>query len=128
MAEQLKIFFSPALVRRLADDIGRAQPSFAKRAFIRTATAGLEDLELLARGKHIADALARYLPDKYPAGVEVLPRSLGPEHNTDELVGVGMSPFFYLPHTNFIAERGAFRSPSTPPENRTPENTPSKSS
>jgi 3-methyladenine DNA glycosylase AlkC len=33
-------------------------------------------------------------------------RSLGPEHATDELLGVGMAPFFYLPHTIFIAERG----------------------
>jgi hypothetical protein len=27
----------------------------------------------------------------------VLLRSLGPEHATDELLGVGMAPFFYSP-------------------------------
>ena len=32
--------------------------------------------------------------------------SLGPEHATDELLGVGMAPFFYLPHTLFVAEHG----------------------
>ena len=32
--------------------------------------------------------------------------SLGPEHASDELLGVGMAPFFYLPHTLFVAERG----------------------
>lgn len=37
---------------------------------------------------------------------DVLLRSLGPEHATDELMGAGMAPFFYLPHVLFVAERG----------------------
>ena len=36
----------------------------------------------------------------------MLVRSLGPEHASDELVGAGMAPFFYLPHVLFVAERG----------------------
>ena len=106
MAEQLKTFFSPALVRRLSGDIARVHPAFDSRAFIRDATRGLDDLELLDRGKHIARALAKHLPQDYAAAIDVLLRSLGPEHATDELVGVGMGPFFYLPHTLFVAERG----------------------
>ena len=106
MAEQLKTFFSPALVRRLSGDIARVHPAFDSRAFIRDATRGLDDLELLDRGKHIARALAKHLPKEYPAAVDVLLRSLGPEHATDELVGVGMGPFFYLPHTLIVAELG----------------------
>ncbi len=106
MAEQLKTFFSPSLVRRLASDIARVHAEFATRAFIRDATNGLGDLELLDRGKHIAHALARYLPADYPKAIAVLLRSLGPEHASDELIGVGMAPFFYLPHTTFVAERG----------------------
>ena len=106
MADQLKTFFSPALVRRLAADIARAEPAFPSRAFIKQASDGLEDLELLDRGKHIARALAAHLPADYARAVEVLLRSLGPEHGTDELVGVGMAPFFYLPHTLFVAEHG----------------------
>ena len=106
MAEQLKHFFSPALVRRLAGDIEGVHPAFPSRAFIRDATRGLEELELLDRGKHIARALARHLPSDYPAALDVLLRSLGPEHATDELVGVGMGPFYYYPHTIFVAEHG----------------------
>jgi len=63
-------------------------------------------LELLDRGRHIARALARFLPGSYPDAIDVLIKSLGPEHATDELVGAGMAPFFYLPHTIFVAERG----------------------
>ena len=106
MAEQLKTFFSPALVRRLAAELKEAYPALDQRAFIKEATTGLDELELLDRGKHIANALARWLPAEYPAAIDVLLRSLGPEHATDELVGVGMAPFFYLPHTIFVAQHG----------------------
>lgn len=106
MAEPLKTFFSPQLVRRLAADIARVQPGFRSRAFVEQASAGLDELELLDRGKHIASVLARHLPPAYPDAIDVLLRSLGPRHATDELVGAGMAPFYYLPHVLFVAERG----------------------
>jgi 3-methyladenine DNA glycosylase AlkC len=67
---------------------------------------GLEALELLDRGKHIARALVEHLPAEYPQALDGILRSLGPEHASDELVGAGMAPFYYLPHTLFVAERG----------------------
>ena len=106
MPEPLKLFFSPALIRRLAADVERVHQEFPTRAFVEQACSGLDDLELLDRGKHIAHALAAHLPDQYPAALDVLLRSLGPEHASDELIGAGMAPFFYLPHTIFVAERG----------------------
>jgi len=106
MAEALKTFFSPVLVRRLAADVTRVHAGFPARDFVAQACSGLEDLPLLDRARRIADSLAAHLPASYPAAVEVLLRSLGPEHATDELLGVGMAPFFYLPHVIFVAERG----------------------
>jgi 3-methyladenine DNA glycosylase AlkC len=106
MADTLKGFFSLNLVRRLAKDITRVHPVFPERAFVKTATTGLEDLELLDRGRHIARALATHLPADYPWAIDVLLRSLGPEHASDELLGAGMAPFFYYPHTVFVAEHG----------------------
>jgi 3-methyladenine DNA glycosylase AlkC len=106
MADALKTFFSPALVSRLAADLARAHPTFPARAFARDASKGLDALELLDRGRHIARALGAHLPASYPDAVEVLLRSLGPEHRGDELVGAGMAPFFYLPHLLFVADRG----------------------
>ena len=106
MAEALKTFFSPSLVRRLAADVSRVHPEFPARSFVRDALAGLDALELLDRGRHISRALARHLPQSYPEAVAVLLQSLGPEHRGDELIGVGMAPFFYLPHTIFVAEHG----------------------
>ena len=106
MAEPLKTFFSPALVRRLAADIASVEPGFRTRSFIKEASKGLDELELLDRGRHIATALGSHLPPAYPDAIAVLLRSLGPEHSTDELVGAGMAPFFYLPHVLFVADRG----------------------
>ena len=106
MAGQLKTFFSPSLVRRLAADLARVHGSFPASRFVKDACAGLDDLELLARGRHIARALEKHLPPSYSDAVTVLLRSLGPEHASDELLGAGMAPFFYLPHTIFVAERG----------------------
>jgi 3-methyladenine DNA glycosylase AlkC len=106
MGEPLKTFFSKPLVQRLAAEITRVEPGFPSRAFVKQATAGLDELELIDRGKHIAAALGEHLPPAYPGAINVLLRSLGPEHATDELVGVGMAPFFYLPHVLFVAQRG----------------------
>jgi 3-methyladenine DNA glycosylase AlkC len=106
MAASLKTFFSPTLVRRLAADLQRAHLAFPVRSFVRHACQGLDELELLDRGRHIAKVLQRYLPQDYPTALRVLLNSLGPEHPSDELIGAGMAPFFYLPHTLFVAERG----------------------
>ena len=100
------MFFSCELVRRLARDIARVHPGFPVRTFTNDACRGLDALELLDRGRHIAHALGAHLPPAYPEAIGMLLRSLGPEHATDELLGVGMAPFFYLPHTLFVAERG----------------------
>ena len=106
MADTLKTFFSPSLVRRLAADLARVHPEFPADSFVKSACTGLDALKLLDRGRHIARALATHLPSSYPDAIDVLLRSLGPEHATDELVGVGMAPFFYLPHTIFVADYG----------------------
>ncbi len=106
MAEALRTFFSPELVRRLSADVARVHPEFPARAFVARACAGLEELALLDRARKIADALAECLPPSYPDAIEVLMRSLGPEHATEELLGLGMAPFFYMPHVIFVAGHG----------------------
>lgn len=106
MAEPLKTFFSPALVQKIGASIARVHPSFPRQMFVRDATRGIEALELTGRGRHIARALAKHLPPRYPDALAILVASLGPEHEKEELEGAGMAPFFYLPHTIFIAENG----------------------
>jgi len=106
MAEPLKAFFSPALVRRLGASIRRVHPAFPEAKFVRAAAVGLEALELLDRARHIARALGEHLPPRYEEAIAVLLASLGPEHAGAELEGAGMAPFFYMPHLIYVAERG----------------------
>ncbi|MDF2698286.1 MAG: hypothetical protein K0S65_6669, partial [Labilithrix sp.] len=106
MADALKTFFSPSLVKQLGRSLAAAHPDFPERAFVRDATRGLDELELLARGRHIAQAMHAHLPSDYPTAIEVIVRSLGEEHSSDELEGVGMAPFFYLPHVTYVADYG----------------------
>lgn len=106
MAEPLKAFFSPALIRAIGASITRVHAAFPLEAFVQQAARGLEAMELLDRARHIARALGDHLPSKYEKAIAILVASLGPEHATAELEGAGMAPFFYLPHGIFIAERG----------------------
>jgi 3-methyladenine DNA glycosylase AlkC len=106
MADALKTFFSPTLVKQLGRSLAAAHPEFSERAFVRDATRGLDELELLARGRHIAQAMHAHLPSDYPTAIDVIVRSLGEEHSSDELEGVGMAPFFYLPHVTYVAAYG----------------------
>jgi 3-methyladenine DNA glycosylase AlkC len=108
MADALKHFFSPRLVRELAASFAAVQPGFRRAAFVREATEGLARLELLDRGRHLARAMARHLPRSFPEAAAVIVRSLGPLIPTpdDADTSSGMAPFRYLPHTMYVAEHG----------------------
>jgi 3-methyladenine DNA glycosylase AlkC len=104
MAEPLKRFFERGVVERIAAALAAVDPAFPARRFVDEATAGLDALELLGRGRHIAAALRRALPDDFPRAVDCLVASLGPEAAPTE--GAGMAPFLYLPHVIYVAEHG----------------------
>jgi len=103
MAEPLKNFFGPEVPARIAGMISGVHPTFNSAAFVADACAGLDALELLPRGWHIADALQRHLPADFPAAAAVLKASLEPRQPPAE---GGMASFLYLPHTFFVARYG----------------------
>lgn len=101
---KLKDFFDEGVVRSLARDFGHAYPKFDQRTFTRTCLSGLDELELTARGRHIAEALRSQLPSSFEKAAAIIVRSLGPElESSDEF---GMAPFRYLPHVFFVARYG----------------------
>ncbi|MBL8960222.1 MAG: DNA alkylation repair protein [Gemmatimonadetes bacterium] len=104
MAEALKHHIGPEVVRSLARDLSAAWGPFDGKAFARDALRGLEALELLPRGTHIAGAMRRHLPAAYPEAVRVLVDSLGPPLGESDLTG--MAVFRYLPYVAFIREYG----------------------
>ena len=104
MAEPLKNAFGPAVPKRLAETIVPVFPGFPTRAFLKEVLDGYEPLALLDRGRHIAGALARHLPQDFEAAADILVASLGPRLERTE--NNGMAPFFYLPHSMFVSTHG----------------------
>ena len=98
MADALKDCFSPAMIRRLGATLAAAAPTFPTAAFVARAIKGLEPLTLLARARHIADAMAATLAPTYPEALANVLHSLGPAQaaGSDEDAGSGMGPFFHL--------------------------------
>jgi 3-methyladenine DNA glycosylase AlkC len=101
---KLKDFFDEAVVRSIAADLRRVSPAFDADAFVLDATRGLSALELTPRGWHVADAMRRHLPERFPEAAQMLVASLGPELDGTE--GFGMGPFRYMPHTFYVAKYG----------------------
>lgn len=104
MAEPLKNHFGPEVPRRIAAMIAAVHPRFKAEAFVADALDGYAALELMPRGRKIADALKTHLPPRYEEAVAVLVASLGPK--TAAVGGNGMAPFLYMPHVFFVARHG----------------------
>lgn len=73
---------SVELVEALAAEMSQASPSFPRDEFVRLATSGLEELELMERVSHVGDALAACLPTPFTEGASVLDRALDSESLT----------------------------------------------
>ena len=72
----LKNFIDEALVGRIADRISLVHPAFERDAFVKSTAPELASLELKQRFAWIADKMREYLPDDYPAALEILLRIL----------------------------------------------------
>jgi len=104
MAEPLKNQFGRDVPKRIAAQIAAVHPAFDRGGFERAVTRGYDALELMPRGRHIAQTLRRFLPESYPQALEILLASIGSRSAPAE--GGAMASFFYLPHTQFVADFG----------------------
>lgn len=104
MAEALKTFYDRRKVVQIADMIRSAYPTFDHTAFVKTATKGLAQLELVPRARHIMRALRQYLPDDFEKAARILKSALG--ERLPKTDGVGMAPFIYMPWVLYVAEYG----------------------
>ena len=92
------------LVRLITQSFAEIVPKFDGRSFEQTAMDGLEALELSHRARQIGLALAEQLPQSFSEACPLLLASFGPELTRTE--GNGLAPFFYMPHSLVIMERG----------------------
>src|SRR4051812_43409334 len=101
MAASLKLFFNKTVIEGIARDLAQADGSFASKQFTKECSTGLDPLELMARARHIAEALHRHLPADFPQAAQAILRSL-PAAPTLERMDV----FRYLPHVFYVAKFG----------------------
>ena len=104
MAQRLKDLFAEDVPGRIADMIKRVDPDFDRTAFETAALDGFGPLDLTDRARHIAAAMATYLPANRREAIDILIASLGPARDTEDLEG--MEAFLYLPHVYFVAQHG----------------------
>ena len=100
----LKDLLSQKAIECLAQNILYVHKDFDAKAFCEFALTGLEQLELMQRGQHIARALRQFLPKIYSEAISVMIASLTPAQ--PEAEGSGLAGFFYLPHSFFISDYG----------------------
>lgn len=100
----LRVLLDRPAVEQLARNLSIAHPKFKTKPFVADALNGLDELEILDRGRHIAKALHAHLPPNYEDAIDILLRSLTPP--LARTSGNGLGVFFYLPHTRFVATHG----------------------
>jgi 3-methyladenine DNA glycosylase AlkC len=104
MAEPLKNHYGAEMPRAIARMIEAVHAPFDSRAFLHDALDGYDALELMQRGRKIADALHAHLPASYPQAMEILLASI------DQPAGLPgknpMASFLFLPHTLYVAKYG----------------------
>ncbi|OGB35394.1 MAG: DNA alkylation repair protein [Burkholderiales bacterium RIFCSPLOWO2_12_FULL_61_40] len=104
MAEPLKNQFGADVPRAIAAMVQAVYPAFQSEAFVRSALDGYDALELMPRGKKIAQALRQYLPEDYAQAATILMDSLHQPHGRD--MGQSLASFLFLPHTQFVSAYG----------------------
>jgi 3-methyladenine DNA glycosylase AlkC len=104
MAEPLKNQYGADVPRAIAAMITAVHPAFNSAHFVSDVLDGYDALELMPRGKKIAQALRIYLPDDYEQAVAILLDSLDQPHGRDPRLSLGA--FLYLPHTMYVAQYG----------------------
>lgn len=104
MAEPLKNQFGEEIIDRIAAMVSPQAPRLDWESFRRRARKGYVELEMMDRARQIASELARVLPKRFPIAADLLVRSFGPAHESEQ--NSGMEGFLYLPFGLYIATHG----------------------
>ncbi len=92
------------LVGRMAQNIEAVWPEFDSAGFVQRVIPGLAALSFNDRSAAVATALHEFLPDDYPAAIDILVRSFGPELGKPELSGWDV--LYYMPIGSYVASYG----------------------
>lgn len=102
--QPIKFLLDSEAVDCLAHNVGLVHADFDAPRFKQLALTNIASLGFMDRSAHIAAALKATLPAKFSDATAILLNTLTPPNvHTERL---GLSVFFYLPHTRFIADYG----------------------
>ena len=117
MPEAFKLYFNAEIVSQMALHISAAvehcrvnnpHMSFDKQGFIKTATTGLDLLELKARSNLIKDALLGHMPSDFLVASSIIKAALAPPSKVENTVfdthNTGLSGWMMMPVTDYISE------------------------
>lgn len=104
MSTPLKNFFNADVIRSIGKQLAVGMPTLDVAQFTKRCLTGLDELELLDRGRHIGEVMYHFLPSSFPEAALVLTSGLEAPSRAD--VSNGMAPFRYLPHMHYIAKYG----------------------
>lgn len=102
--QPIKTLLDKPAAECIAHNIALVYPAFDCTHFMQLVLTGIETLGLMDRAGHFAAALKQTLPSNFSDAVNVLLQTLTPPNQLTERLG--LSVFFYLPHTRFVAEYG----------------------
>ena len=100
----LKNVLNRKSIQYLARNILLVYPDFQAHRFVQQALAGIDELSLMERGRHIANVLYKVMARNYETAIAIIMKSLTPPQIQTE--ALGLAGFFYLPHSFFISDYG----------------------
>lgn len=111
MAPKLKDHFDRRLMERIADELHRGWPELDRGRFVAEALDGLDRLELIQRGWHVAEVMQRHLPAPFPRAARLVagafpPPATPPDERDEDAAAHPMESFRYLPHAFWVAKYG----------------------
>ena len=110
MPEPFKNLFNPTLIAAMGRHLQRADPSFDRETFQRTATDGLDALEMKERAAHIQAALDPLLPTDFREACKVMLASLSSKTDEDwkaaDIETLGICGWAVMPLAEIVAARG----------------------
>lgn len=104
MAELLKNQFGSEIPKTIAGMLKTVAPEFPAPAFMKEVLQGYDALELMPRGRHIAQVLRKHLPADYEEALALLVASTTQQHA--HKAALGMTSFLYMPHLFFVRDFG----------------------
>ena len=110
MAEPFKNLLNKKIIKAMSGHFHRQWPKFDAKGFVKSATSGIDMLELKERGDQITEAMVEYLPADFSKAGDIMLGSLGAcldkNNSTDSVDTSGISGWAIIPMTIYVGRCG----------------------